>query len=158
VALDPKNHSRRLELSRSSIVGFFSKQDPIHTSTPSRIGARLPRALVEAEDVTGFLTQDLSSAISSGMGREVDTSPRLEAVESPYSKLRSGHGYVSLRELAVAANWRNSLTAPSAPLFEIAHIENAIKLAAGERSRHVRLAHGRTGGVAQVRIDFGAFF
>jgi hypothetical protein len=112
--------------------------------------------LVSAKSVTEFIETGLGEAVSFGTVRSVGAEPRLEAIQEPYTRLRSGLGYVSMRELAVAAT-AQSFRSSAAPVYEISSVENAIRQASREDSRHVRLALGRTGGVAQVRIDQRAF-
>lgn len=110
-------------------------------------------ALALADSVSDFVEQHLSAAVESLTGQSVCSDfPPLEVVARPYSRLRSGLGYVSIRELALAAT-ADALTMARAPLFEISKIEESLRRAAGDRGREVRMAHGRTGGLAQVRID-----
>lgn len=112
--------------------------------------------LTAAPSVSDFLESGLSTAMALASARRVSAQPSLEAIQPPYTRLRSGLGYVSMRELAVAAT-AQALKSPSEPLFEILSVEEALKRSAHENSRYVRLAHGRTGGLAQVRIDQRAF-
>jgi hypothetical protein len=114
-------------------------------------------ALVSAASVSEFLECHLSFAISSLTGQKLSLDPpTLQTIAAPYAQLRAGLGYVSLRELALAAV-ALSLSSPGTPLFEISAIEQTIKKAAGQDNRYVRLALGRTGGIGQVRIDPRAF-
>lgn len=118
----------------------------------SDFGKTFLRRLIAAPSVTHFLEDGLAMALSIASARSVDDRPDVGSLARAYTHLKSGLGYVSLRELAVAAS-AEGLLSESAPLFEIAHIEEALRRAAGTNSRYVRLAHGRSGGVSQVRID-----
>jgi hypothetical protein len=114
-------------------------------------------ALVSAPSVDEFLESHLSLAMSSLTGQKLSSeAPTLQTIAIPYAQLRAGLGYVSLRELALAAI-ALSLASPGEPLFEIGSIEQALKKAASQDNRYVRLALGRTGGIAQVRVDQRAF-
>lgn len=105
------------------------------------------------ESISGFLELGLSRAMSTLIDREISrSSPTLQTVARPYTSLRSGIGYISLRELAVASV-SEAISVPSAELFEISTIEQSLKQFAAHNDRLVRLALGRTGGIAQVRID-----
>jgi hypothetical protein len=109
--------------------------------------------LISMPSVGDFLESHLSSAMASLTKRQVSIeTPTLQTVARPYSQLRTGLGYVSLRELALASV-ASALSSAGAPLFEIAAIEQALKRAATQRGLAVRLALGRAGGIAQVRID-----
>lgn len=120
-------------------------------------GRTFVTALVSAASVNEFLESKFSSAISSLTGQALSPEiPPIQVIAGPYAQLRTGLGYVSLRELALAAVALR-LSSPEAPLFEIGAIEQAVKQAAGQGNRHVRLALGRTGGIAQVRVDQRAF-
>jgi hypothetical protein len=113
-------------------------------------------AFVSAIDMNDFLTNHLSSSMAKLTGQQIGATPSLSTLESAYSQLRSGLGYVSLRELALAAIV-DQLATNEAELFEIGAIENFLKRAAADDNRFVRMALGRAGGIAQVRIDQRAF-
>jgi hypothetical protein len=113
--------------------------------------------LCSTASISDFLENRLSSAVASYSGQQLSsTPPLLQIVERPYAQLRSGLGYVSLRELALLSI-AQLLYSPDRQLYEITNIETVLKLAAAEGTRSVRLALGRTGGIAQVRIDKRAF-
>jgi hypothetical protein len=109
-------------------------------------------ALISAKSVGDFLESHFSSAMSSLTGQAVTMSPPLQVIEHPYGQLRTGIGYVSLRELALAAV-AQALSSPDKELFEINTIEQTLKQAAAQNNRYVRLALGRMGGIGQVRVD-----
>jgi hypothetical protein len=114
-------------------------------------------ALSSAASIADFLENRLSTALASYTGQQLSsTPPSLQIVERPYSQLRSGLGYVSLRELALFSI-AQLLYSPGMQLFEIGAVEDVLKRAAADGSRNVRLAIGRGGGIAQVRIDKRAF-
>lgn len=113
-------------------------------------------SLMSAGDVDEFLESRLSSEVAPLVGRRMSDDVSLGSLQSAYEQLRSGLGYVSLRELALAAVGL-ALSVPEAPLFEIGKVEGFLKAAAGDNSRNVRLALGRNVGTAQVRISGGAF-
>lgn len=120
-------------------------------------GKDLLGALISESSVSRFLYFQLSSAMSLAVGRSVSAgAPSLDTVRRPYSELRSGLGYVSLRELAVAAVGQ-ALSSPEAQLFEINALEHALREASAQGNRYVRLTAGRTGGSVLVRIDKRAF-
>ncbi len=108
--------------------------------------------LVSSTSINDFLEQRLSMAFSPLTTQHVGTHATLDSVNQAYDSLRVGIGYVSLRELAV---WSVAIALQhkSLQLFEIQTIEDAITSAASLGRRYVRLAHGRIGGIAQVRIN-----
>jgi hypothetical protein len=109
-------------------------------------------ALISADSVSDFLELRLSSAMSSLTGQSVGVAPLLQSFEQPYAQLRAGIGYVSLRELALLVVAR-ALSSPDKELLELNAVEQTLKQAAAQGNRQVRLALGRMGGIAQVRID-----
>ena len=82
--------------------------------------------------------------------------PPLQIVARPYAQLRSGLGYVSLRELALFSI-AELFSAEHNDLWEIGAVEQVLRHAASENTRRVRLAAGRTAGISQVRIDQRVF-
>jgi len=80
-------------------------------------------ALVSGASVSDFLECHLSFALSTLTGQQLSPEPpTLQTIAAPYAQLRTGLGYVSLRELALAAV-AFSLSSPGTPLFEISAIE-----------------------------------
>jgi hypothetical protein len=134
--------------------GILSKPNPDkYEYSFTEWGRNFLTALAGDISVSDFVESRLSLAMSSSTGHHLSVEPpTLQVVARPYTELRSGLGYVSLRELAVAAIGL-AFESPDAQLFEITAIEQALKRAAGQNDRRVRLALGRTGGIAQVRID-----
>ena len=119
-------------------------------------GRQFLTQLVSAPSVEAFLETGLSLSLAMLTGQPVNAMPLVGVVAPSYTNMRTGLGYVSLRELAVATI-ADCLGQQSRSLFEIAAIEESLKRAASTQSKHVRLAVGRTGGIAQVRIDLRAF-
>jgi hypothetical protein len=137
--------------------GILSK--PVRDSYDYRFtpwGKSFIARLVSAGSMDEFLESRLSAAMAELTHQPVADEPRLATVEKAYNALKTGIGYVSLRELAVLAV-AQGLSAPDVDLFEIATIERVIKRHAAEGNRYVRLAAGRMGGIAQVRIHQRAF-
>lgn len=124
--------------------------------TFTRWGKSFLTTLVSAESVSHFLEHKLSQIMSELTNQVVGATATLDCIEQAYNHLRSGIGYVSLRELAVLGV-AQSLKLPSKNLFEIDSIERVIRRAAVQGNRDVRLAVGRMGGIAQVRIHSRAF-
>jgi hypothetical protein len=137
--------------------GILRKPDPDRYEYSFTDWGRLfLNALVSAESVGAFLDNGFSSAFATLTGQSVNHElPPLSIFEESYTQLRSGLGYVSLRELALCSI-ANLLYSPGASLFEIAAAENLVRKAAGEGTRSVRLALGRTGETTQVRMDMRA--
>lgn len=113
-------------------------------------GAKFVEALTSAPSVSTFVLNGLAACVAESVGKSISPQPpTLDAAVPAYSRLRSGMGYVSMRELSmavVAEAFRNER-----PLHEIASVEGAI--ASGTKDRRVRLAAGRVPGRPQVRID-----
>ena len=113
--------------------------------------------LTSVDSVTHFLENGLSHGFASLTCQRVNNGlPELRIVEHAYTDLRSGLGYVSLRELSLLTV-AQLLYSPAYSLVEIARVEDALKRASSESGRMVRLALGRSGGIAQVRIDKRSF-
>ncbi len=138
--------------------GILSKPDPDrYEYSFTDWGKGFLGVLSSTASISDFLENRLSSAVASCTGQPLSsTPPLLQILEWPYARLRSGLGYVSLRELALLSI-AQLLYSQATQLFEIAAVEEVVKRAAAEGSRSVRLALGRTGGIAQVRIDKRAF-
>ena len=118
-------------------------------------GKKFFESLLDTPSVTEFLDTKLTSSVAAVRGRTIDVGmPRLAgSIAAAYQQLRSGLGYVSLRELAVATV-AHSMGSDDMPLHEIFAIEKAIR--EGSAKRLARLALGREVGNAQVRLDLRA--
>jgi hypothetical protein len=113
--------------------------------------------LVSASSPGDFIENGLTRAMSLATGQVPHADPpSLGFLADVYGKLRSGLGYVSIRELVVMGIAQH-LGAPAGQTFEIRTLEDMLKKAASAEGRQVRLALGRSGGLAQVRIDQRAF-
>jgi hypothetical protein len=134
--------------------GLLAKPNPTaYEYVFTESGREVLTAMVQAPSMNEFLLNRLSGVLAKSPGIAFDRpEAALAAVEQPYRLLRSGLGYVSLRELAIAAV-AESLASASRPSFEISQIEHSLKQAASLKSRHVRLAQGRSAGIPQIRID-----
>ena len=137
--------------------GILAKPHPDkYEYTFTRWGKSFLTELVSAESVSGFLECNLSRAMSGLTNQLVGTTATLNCIDQAYSKLKSGIGYVSLRELAVLGI-AQTLQAPANNLFEIDSIEQVIRQAAAQGDRGVRIAMGRMDRRSQVRIHSRAF-
>jgi hypothetical protein len=109
--------------------------------------------LAQAPSVTEFIRKDLASLIWSG--DSPSSEPRLADVRATYDALKSGLGYVSIRELLVGSI-ADALAANRAP-HSVDQLESMLLAAPAKYGSLVRLAQGRVGGIAQVRIHSDAF-
>jgi hypothetical protein len=138
--------------------GILSKPHPDrYEYSFTKWGKAFLTELTLAPSVGNFLECRLSGVMASLTGHQRGTGlPPVRTLARCYAELRTGLGYVSLRELSLAAI-AEGLSVDGAELFEITEIEQTLKKAASQNDRYVRLALGRTGGIAQVRIDQRAF-
>jgi hypothetical protein len=72
-----------------------------------------------------------------------------------YDALKSGLGYVSIRELVLGSIAKR--IEAGEPLYSVADLEGVLFAAPARYGPLVRLAQGRVGGLAQVRIHPDAF-
>src|SRR5262249_35043340 len=97
-------------------------------------------AFLADASTSDFLQFRLSKAMSWKTGQEVKSElQELKIIREPYAQLRSGLGYVSLRELAMGVI-AQVLLRGEGQLVEIDVIERCLKQAAGSGNRQVRLA------------------
>jgi hypothetical protein len=135
--------------------GILEKPNPeIYEYKFTQWGAAFLRSFVESESVADFLESQLTAAMClNGEQRDCLETPNPTVSLDAYERLRTGLGYVSLRELALASI-AQALRDSSGPVYEIRAVEAAIRGAAA--SGLARLALGREPGTAQVRLEIRA--
>lgn len=112
--------------------------------------------LLSADSIRDFLDTGLGAAMAASTERGKVADAALRDLESAYSCLKAGLGYVSLQELALLASAK-ALSASDGRLFELGATEQMLRQMASAGDRRVRFALGRMGGPSQVRIDPKAF-
>lgn len=134
--------------------GLLAKTQPTtYTYRATDLGLRVLSGLAEAESTEAFIQDRLVETFTSSAQGTRDAV--VEDVRDIYKSLKSGIGYVSIRELVVgsiALALRSEEAVPS-----IQQLEAALLAAPSRFGSRVRLARGRVGGLAQVRIHPSVF-
>ena len=134
--------------------GLLTKPDhAAYVYVVTERGGRILSRLAEAPSVTEFIRKDLASLLS--FDDSPASEPRLADVKATYDALKAGLGYVSIRELVVGSI--AAALAANRPPHSIDQLESMLLAAPAKCGPLVRLAQGRVGGIAQVRIHSDAF-
>jgi hypothetical protein len=138
--------------------GLITKPDPDrYEYALTNWGRVFLQELCAAKTADAFLDTRFVAAFSARESRKMEgAAPPIEIVARPYGQLRSGLGYVSLRELALLSI-AELFNTERHGLWEITAVEQVLRHAASENVLRVRIAAGRTGGMSQVRIDQRVF-
>jgi hypothetical protein len=113
-------------------------------------------SLVSADSISEFLGTGLAAGMAAAVEGARVARPSLSDLNSAYSGLKSGIGYVPIQELALLAS-AQAIASSEKQVFEITATEQLLREAASKGDRYVRFALGRMGGPSQVRIDSRAF-
>jgi hypothetical protein len=109
--------------------------------------------LADSGSVSSFLTEHLVELVS--RVRPPPTQPTLRCLRGAYEDLKSGLGYVSIRELVLGSIAK--MLQAGEPPYSVATLEKLLLAAPARYGPLVRLAQGRIGGLAQVRIHQDVF-
>ncbi len=135
--------------------GLLRRAAPLSYSySLTKRGRRLFQGLSDAES-SDTLSEFVCASLASNVGAESPAGqpeqPLQTSVAEAYESLKSGLGYVAIRELALLAAAQRLGSGQG--LLEIAHVEAFITERARRHGPDIRLAHSRQGGVGQVRIS-----